>query len=325
MGRHVVVGSGAVGTATALALAGRGQDVVVATRRGSGPHALHVELARVDAADGAALAELAEGSAAIYNCVNPRYHRWEEDWPPMAAAFLAAAERSGARLVTVGNLYGYGPVGHAITEQDPLRPNGPKGAVRNQMWQEALAAHEAGRAKIAEARASDFYGPGLTDQGMFGERLVPRLLAGKAVSVLGDPDAPHSWSYVPDVAELLASLGTTPDESALGRPWHVPTAPPRSSRAMVAALAAAAGLERPPTVRRVPAAVLRAAGLFSVQLRELQETRYQFDRPFVIDSSAAEEAFGLEPTSVEEAAKATVVWWQDRLAEGGPGSAPGSE
>lgn len=49
----------------------------------------------------------------IYNCVNPAYHRWATDWPPIAAALLDAAERADALLVTMGNLYGYGPVDHA--------------------------------------------------------------------------------------------------------------------------------------------------------------------------------------------------------------------
>ena len=38
--------------------------------------------------------------------------------------------------------------------------------------------------------------------------------------------------------------------------------------------------------------------------RELSEVTYQFDRPFVLDSSAATRTFGLEPTPVDEALRA---------------------
>jgi len=315
VGRHVVVGAGAVGLATAGRLAELGEQVVLASRRGTGPAEGPIGLARVDAADPGSLSALCEGAAAVYNCVNPPYHRWATDWPPVAAAFLEAAEVTGARLVTMSNLYGYGVVDHPITEEDPLRPNGTKGAVRAAMWQAALAAHEAGRVRVAEARASDFFGPGVTDQGMLGERVVRPLLAGKAVSVLGDPDAAHSWTYVPDVGELLAALGTTADERLLGRPWHVPTAPASSAREMVRAFAEAAGVPAP-AVRRLPWLLVRAAGLVVPALGELSETRHQFDRPFELDSSAATSAFGLAPTARGEAAAATVRWWRLRGAQG---------
>ena len=80
----------------------------------------------------------------MYNCANPPYHRWPELWPPLAAAMLAAAERTGAVLVTMSNLYGYGPVDGPMTEDLPLRPTTAKGRVRAAMWHDALAAHQAG-------------------------------------------------------------------------------------------------------------------------------------------------------------------------------------
>ena len=60
-----------------------------------------VEHRQVDATDADALTAAARGAAALYNAVNPAYHRWATDWPPVAAALLAAAERTGAVLVTM--------------------------------------------------------------------------------------------------------------------------------------------------------------------------------------------------------------------------------
>ena len=58
----------------------------------------HPDIERIaaDASDAERLSALAEGAVAIYNCVNPLYHRWLTDWPPIAAALRTAAERSGA-------------------------------------------------------------------------------------------------------------------------------------------------------------------------------------------------------------------------------------
>jgi len=120
MSLHVIVGAGAVGTATAKLLADRGERVRIITRSGSGPQHPAIERISADATDTDRLADLAAGATAQYNCANPQYHRWLTDWPPLATALLTAAERTGAVLATVSNLYGYGPVAGPITPETPL-------------------------------------------------------------------------------------------------------------------------------------------------------------------------------------------------------------
>ncbi len=144
-----------------------------------------------------------------------------------------------------------------------------------------------------------------------GDRVVPNVLAGKRITTIGDPDALHSWTYVEDVATTLAVLGT--DDRALGRPWHVPTSPACSARELVATLARAADVPAP-KVSGLPGWVLGPLGWFSPLMKELRETSYQFEKPFVIDASDVEDTFGLTPTPLEDAARRTVAWWRDRLA-----------
>jgi len=304
MGKHVIVGSGAVGSATAKTLAEGGDEVTVVTRSGSGPDHPGITLVAADATDPFALAAAAGDADALYNCANPPYHRWPELWPPMATSILEVASRLGAVLVTMGNLYGYGPVDHPMTEDDALASTGTKGRVRTAMWEDALAAHRDGRVRVTEARASDFFGPGVVDTSFFG-RNVDRLLAGKKIRVLGDPDMPHSASYVPDVGRTLAVLGT--DERAWGRAWHVPTGPALTQRLLATRFCEVAGAPVA-SVARIPAGALMVAGVFSAQLRELKETRYQFDRPFVLDSSACTATFGIEATPLDEALAAVAEY-----------------
>jgi nucleoside-diphosphate-sugar epimerase len=306
---HVIIGAGSVGSATARLLAERGTEVRLVSRSGTGPEATGISRVAVDAADRLALSRVAQGASAIYNCANPPYHRWATDWPPIAASLLQTATEVGAVLVTVNNLYAYGPVDHPMTERDPLAPVGIKGQVRAKMWTDALAAHQSGRVRVTEARASDYFGPGLTTTSHLGSRVVPRLLAGRPIRVLGNPDAPHSWTYVPDVARTLVVLATDP--RAWGRAWHVPTSPPRSQRQVIADMAGIAGVASP-SVGSVPNWILRLGGLFSPTIRELREVTYQFDRPFVLDSTLARSTFRLEPTPFPEALAMSVRWWQDR-------------
>jgi nucleoside-diphosphate-sugar epimerase len=309
MGRHLIVGAGTIGSELAARLVARGEDVEVVSRRGRSP----VEGARglaLDAADGPALRAAARGADVLYNCANPTsYQRWERDWPPIAASILAAAATSGAVLVTLSNLYAYGPSDHALAESDPLAATSRKGRVRAAMWRDAKAAHDAGSVRATEVRAADYFGPGLTSTALLAERVVPKVLDHEPVALLGDLDAPRSWSYVGDVAAALEVAGAAP--RAWGRAWHAPTAAPRSSREAVQALADAAGLDAPP-VRRVPWAAVRAASVVVPSLRGLQEIAYQFDRPFVVDSRAFTETFGVAPTPFDEACAATVAWWRRR-------------
>lgn len=304
---HVIVGAGPVGSATALLLAEEGDRVKLVSRSGSGPDHPRIEKVATDAADRAAMLRLSVGAVAIYTCANPAYHRWTTDWPPIASSLLQAAKECNAVLVTMSNLYGYGPVDRPMREEDELAATSVKGRVRATMWTEALAAHNSGQVRATEARASDFFGPGETASHF--ARTIPRILAGKTVHVLGDPNAAHSWTYIPDVARTLVVLAR--DERAWGRPWHVPTNAPLSQRAVVKALADLAGSPAP-RVRGIPAWVVRGAGLVSPLLRELREVLYQFERPFVLDSSAVTEMFGLEPTSMGDALAATLEWWRER-------------
>ncbi|MEQ4724964.1 NAD-dependent epimerase/dehydratase family protein [Nonomuraea sp. B19D2] len=301
MGKHVVVGSGQVGTHLARKLVAQGQDVTVVTRSGGGPEGT-VKVA-ADVADKDRLIEAAKGADVLYNCVNPRYHRWLTDWPPMAESFLAAAEASGAVYAMLGNLYPYGPVTGPMTEDLPLASTNPKAQVRAKMWRDALAAHEAGRIRVTEVRGSDYFGPGASDQSYLGDRFLVPLRAGKTISVPYPLDMPHSWTYLPDVAEALIVAGR--DERAWGRPWHVPTGDPLSFRQFAERMAALLGLPAP-KMAQLPWALVRAAGLFSPMLGELRHIRYQFTAPYVLDSSAFQRTFGVAPTPIDEALKATL-------------------
>lgn len=305
-----MIGFGPAGAATARLLAEQGHTVRVVTKSGRSPEA-GIEHVALDATDPERLTEAARGAAAVYSCAAPPYHRWTSAWPPLASSVCTAAEATGAVLVMLGNLYGYGPVDGPLTESLPLAATGPKGRVRAAAWEQARTLHEQGRIRAVEVRASDFFGPGVTDGGHLAARVVPPLLRGKPVSTLGNPDAPHSWTYLPDVAGALVEVAG--EERAWGRPWHVPTERAQSVREMVDRLAAQAGTG-PVTVRRVPPAVLGVAALFSPLIRELKEIRYQFDRPFVVDSSAYEAAFAVRATPLDEQVKATVGWWRERAA-----------
>ena len=294
MSLHVIVGASGVGVATARLLADRGDQVKIVTRSGAGPDHPAIERIGADATDAERLSVIAEGAVALYNCANPRYDRWLTDWPPLASALLAAAENTGAVLASAATLYGYGPVAGPMSETTPLAATHPKLRLRAQMWRDALAAHDAGRIRATEVRASDF----IQGTGLFGLMVAKPVLAGKRAMVAVPPDQPHSFTSVNDAATALITVAG--DERAWGNAWHAPTNPPLTLRQLATRYAEIAGAP-PPKLTTIPYPVLWTAGVFVPIVRELRTTRYQWDRPFVMDSATTQDTLGLKPEPIDEA------------------------
>jgi nucleoside-diphosphate-sugar epimerase len=306
---HVVFGTGQVGSALAAHLAGQGIAVRAVSRHR--PAALPgVDWRAADAADPEAAADAAKGAAVIYQCLNAPYNQWPERFPPLQRGVLAAAERAGALLVSLENLYGYGPAGgRPMTEDLPLAATGVKGRARAAMTAELLAAANAGRVRIAIGRASDFFGPGVTQGSTLGERVFGNALAGRRADFIGNPGLPHTYSYVPDIAAGLATLGTDP--RAVGEVWHLPGPATGTTRALLDLLGGQLGHQV--GVRPLPKPALRVLGLVNPTLRELAETYYQFAEPFVLDTTKYQATFGAAGTPLGDAIAATLAWYRSRL------------
>jgi nucleoside-diphosphate-sugar epimerase len=295
MSLNVVVGAGGAGVATAELLAGAGHEVRLITRRGSGPSHPRIKRVALDAANVAELIRAINGASTLFNCAAPPYHQWPKQLPGLAAALLEAAITTGVDYVMLGNLYGYGPVDMPMTEDLPMRPNSVKGALRAQMWADAKAAHDAGRVRVTEVRASDFIGRGALS--VFTIMVAPKVLAQKTALFPADLDAPHSWTGTVDAARAL--IAAAAGERAWGRPWHAPTNPAVSARELSAMLARCADVHAP-KLYRMPGWVLGAAALSSKVVRELPEMQYQLRKPFVVDSSRMQREFGLSPTPLTD-------------------------
>ena len=204
--RHVVFGTGQVGRTVANRLAGSGMAVRAVSRRRPVGLATGVDWRRADLTDPEAAIDAAKGATVLYQCLNARYAQRPKMFPPPQRTVLAAAERADALLVTLENVYGYGPTGgRPLTEDLPLAAATSKGRVRAVMSEELLAAAETGRIRVAIGRASDFFGAGVTESTL-GSRVFGNAVAGKRADFIGNPDLLHTYSYVPDIATGLVTL-----------------------------------------------------------------------------------------------------------------------
>ncbi len=302
---HVVVGAGPLGLAVTRALQGRGGRVRVVTRSGRAPVPEGVQVVAADATDPAAARRACQGAAVVYHCAATPYATWPKTLPPIMDGIIQGAAAAGARLVYGDNLYCYGPVAGPLTEQLPDRPTGPNGRVRARLAQTLLDAHRDGKVRATIGRASDFFGPQVRVSAM-GERVFPAVLSGRPAQVLPDPDTPHTYTFVDDFAAGLVLLGE--QEAALGQVWHVPSAETLTTRRFVELVFEQTG--HPPRLRVAPKLAFTVLGLVNPTMRAVRERLYQTERPWVVDHSRFERAFGAAPTPHPEAIRQTLAWYR---------------
>ncbi len=301
---HVIFGTGALGKWTARELIRLGKPVRMVSHSGKADSRIPVEaeVVKGDAYDVNKNIEVTKGATSVYQCAQPQYHEWTEKFPPMQKAILDAVAANGAKFIVGDNLYMYGDTsGQPIREDLPYQPHTKKGKVRGEMATAVMEAHRAGKIRAAIGRASNFFAP---DDNAVTSYAIRPALAGKSVNLLGKTDQPHTFSYIADFGKLLATLGTR--EDTLGQVWFAPSPAPVTQVELVKIMEETLGQK----VKYMAAGKMMMSflGLFIPAMRESVEMLYEWDKPFIMDSSKAEKAFGWKGTPLKEAMQATIEW-----------------
>ncbi len=301
---HVIFGTGALAKWTARELVKLGKPVRMISHSGKADARIPagVEVVKGDAYDLNKNIEVTKSADVVYQCAQPQYHEWAEKFPPMQKAILDAVVVNGAKFIVGDNLYMYGDTnGRPIREDMPYQPHTKKGKVRGEMATAIMEAHRAGKVRAAIGRASNFFGP---DDNAVTSYAIRPAHAGKAVNLLGRTDQPHTFSYIADFGKLLATLGTR--EDTLGQIWFAPSPTPITQTELVKIMEEVLGKK----VKSMAAGKMMMSflGLFIPAMRESVEMLYEWDKPFIMDSSKAEKAFGWKGTPLKEAMQATIEW-----------------
>jgi nucleoside-diphosphate-sugar epimerase len=317
-GLQVVLGTGPVGCAAARHLLEEGLPVRMINRSGKRPDLFEdlgpdlqarLEVRPADAMNGEEVMASTRGATHIYHCANVSYERWSRDLPVLHANLVNAAVAHDAVLAVAENLYMYARHLPVMTEDSPVDPPSRKGRIVQALHQNLEAAGREKGLEWVSVRASDFYGPGALLQSMFGtERFLDPLFSGRRPGVIGNPDLPHTYTYVGDYGRALAVAALRPD--AHGAAWMAPNDRTLTTREVAALFFAAA--ERAPGLMRIPRAALVMVGLFNPVIREVVEVLHQKEEPYVVDGSRFSSRFGLEPTRLEEGVRRTLAWYEAR-------------
>ena len=306
----VVLGTGPLGLAVVRELLSAGKQVRVVNKSGKADVPANVEIRGGDICDPAFGQQACRGAQSIYLCAKPLYTQMASNFQPIMDGAIAAAAATGAKLIYADSLYAYGPFSGKLTEDFPDAATGPKGKARAQIAKQLMAAHKDGKVKAAIGRASDFYGPGVIDSTV-GERVFGFALAGKAASVLGNVDTPHTYIFLNDFARALVTLGEHAE--ALGQIWLVPSAETITTREFVTLVFEQAG--KPAKIQTAPRWLVSLIGMFDPMMRELPEIMYQSEKPFVVDHSKFAKAFGVSVTPHRQAIGQTLDWYRKRASQ----------
>jgi nucleoside-diphosphate-sugar epimerase len=303
--RHVVLGTGPLGMATAAALLRRGHQVQMVNRSGRAPAPAGAVIAQADLYDPAQVRQVAAGATAVYQCAQPGYAAWTTAFPPLQTSIINGVAAAGAKLIVAENLYMYGAVDGPIHEDLPYAAHTRKGRVRARMAEEVAAAHQSGKLRTTAARGSDFFGPGVRASTL-GDRVFGPAVQGQTAQFTGHMDVPHSYTFIDDFGEALAILGER--DEALGAHWHVPNAPALTQRELAALIEPEVG--QPVRFSSVGRLMLTLGGLFIPEARETVEMLYEFNRPFVVDGSRFAQTFTFQPTPLPAAIRRTIEWYR---------------
>jgi nucleoside-diphosphate-sugar epimerase len=309
--KHVVLGTGAIGRAIMEELIERGESVRMVNRSGKMDEApADVEVVASDLYDKAKVKEVTRNAQVVYQALQPNYNQWPEKFPLLQKSIIEGLVDNAAKLVLVENLYMYGDThGKPMTEDTAHNAHTRKGRVRGEISTTAFNAHKDGRVRVTAARGGNFFGPWGTDSTM-GARAFYPLLHGKPAQLIGRTDLSHSHTYIKDFGIALVILGER--DEADGQAWHVPNDQPEISQGdLVRMFAEEAGVE--PKISSMGKLMMAIGGLFIPEAKETVEMMYEFDKPFIVDSSKFEKTFGMKATPMRQAIRETVHWYKNHM------------
>ena len=310
---HIIIGGGgAISQALAPELLRNKQEVTLVSRRGTeiaGTTGVSADATNIDSLRQAVL----PGSV-VYLLLGLPYDArvWQELWPRIMSNTIEVCGEKDALLVFFDNVYMYGRVDGAMTEDTPYRPVSKKGEVRARIAEELQNAYAAGKVRAIIARSADFYGPGAEKNGIPNLLIIERLLKGKKAQCLGAMDKPHSLTYTNDCGRALSLL--VGDEGARNQVWHLPTAaPPPTNREFVELVAAE--LDVPPKKTVLGPVSMRLGGFFDRTIKEVAEMLYQNREDYIFDSSKFEKRYDFVPTSYAQGVGETINYYRQQLPD----------
>ncbi|WP_433868903.1 NAD(P)H-binding protein [Saccharopolyspora sp. CA-218241] len=309
---HLVIGEGQIGREIIARAIGDG-DTVTILRRSEVQEHEDRGISRVtgDVLDPAALEQALRGADAVHACFHAPYDSriWRRDLPPREEAVLDAAARHDVPIVFPESMYPFVGLASDLREGAEFAPRDEKGRIRRLL----IDRRRAHAARTTSIVASDLVGPTSLGTGasVACTTVIEPVLADRRAVLPGALDAPHSLTFIPDLATAMLHTARHLDRLPADGVLHAPTAPPRTMRELAGRAADVGGVRRRAPLG-IPRRAMRAAAPFSTLARELSRLEDLWHRPCALAPGILTTQEGLEPTPWEDAVDRTVAAARER-------------
>jgi nucleoside-diphosphate-sugar epimerase len=205
--------------------------------------------------------------------VNPANYQWEGKAQPWLDNAATVAEENRLTMVFPGNVYVFDPAdGPEFDETSPFRPVSSKGDMRVAMEKRLQQASQRG-AKVIIMRCGDFIGSYAPSTWI--HQLIKPNAAGYALSAPGPDQLPHTWAYLPDVAQTVAELVAIKDKLSAFAVFHF-----KGYRVTLKEMAKAIGSTtgKKVAIKKFPWWAIHLMSPFSTLFRSLLEMRYLWNQ-----------------------------------------------
>lgn len=240
------------------------------------------------------LMQAVRGVDVIVHGWNPLYTDWAAQVPALTKQVIAAAKASGATVIIPGNVYVYGAEAPEAFGPDVAHAaQNPLGRIRIEM---EAAFRDAGIRCIV-LRAGDFLDTEASGN-WFDTMIAPPLRKG-VLRYPGNPDVPHAWAFLPDMARAAVALAekreALPAYADIAFPGYTMTGREMADMAGLA-------LGRDIRVKRMSWLPLQVARPFWRMARHLLEMRYLWSKPHHLDPASFDAVLpGFAETDLVEA------------------------
>lgn len=212
---------------------------------------------------------------------------WTNQFPIMVRNVIDACKKHNTKLVFFDNTYMYPQNDKILTEEIEFEPVGQKGKVRAEITTMLVEEMKSKNIEAVICRAPEFYGTGKT-QSITRTLIFENIKQEKKLKVFLSDSTLRTLIWTPDASKAMALIGNTPD--AYNQTWHLPCDDNRLTYKQFINLASEIyGKQFQYSI--ISRLILKIGGLFSKNLKEIQELlpRYKYNNIF--DSSKFKQRF----------------------------------
>jgi len=248
-----------------------------------------------------------KGATVVYFAINFPYSEWASSYPVAIRNTLKSLDSGGKPIfVFPSNVYGYGVFKSVpVKETHPLDAKSKKGILRNSIEATLMDYHKKNKIRLIIPRFADFYGPNVTND-LYGA-MFSRPLEGRSPIWPINADVLHNFTFIEDAAR--ATLALMEDSTSYGEVYHIAG---EAITAMEFITIILNELNSNLKLKVLSRKFLRLAGLLNPNIRELMELLYEYENPYILDSTKFNEKHPeFRHTTYKEGIKITLEWFKN--------------